>query len=267
MGVSIDIRSYSSNVEQHNHDYHQIVLPRRGVLEIEVAGRGGCVDQRRGVFLPAGDDHDFQASGDNAFFVIDLPHAFFSRASHCEPVLDRFCASPFFDLGPLSHQLLTGAGLIVRSNLSEDVASAWTTLLLQDVAQQADLSLKRRPAVTRAIDFMKRHIGEAITVADIARAAAVSQSVLYDLFKAETGMTPHAYLRDARLDHALELLSETSVPVAEIAIRTGYDDQSAFSRALRQKRGVTPAAWRRQARSRHILGVPAGSGFCLSAAL
>lgn len=77
MEISIDIRSYCTDSELHNHDYHQIVLPRYGELEVEVAGRGGIVNRRHGVFLPAGDKHDFRASGRNAFFIIDVPHYFF----------------------------------------------------------------------------------------------------------------------------------------------------------------------------------------------
>lgn len=253
MGVLIDTRSYGSTSELHKHDYHQIVLPRRGVLEIEVAGRGGLVDQRRGVFIPAGDRHDFRAAGENAFCVVDVPHGFFCAAPQCEPVLDRLQSSPFFDLGPLSFHLMNGASAIAGGAYADDLRATWTTLLLQDIAHRADLPPLRRPVVSRAIEFIRRNISETITVDDIAREAAVSQSVLYDMFKTETGVTPHAYLRDARLDYALELLAKSSLPISEIAVRSGYDGQSAFSRALKQKRGVTPAGWRRNAVSRrHI---------------
>lgn len=41
---SLVIRSYSGEVELHQHDFHQIVLPRSGAMEIELDGRGGKVD-------------------------------------------------------------------------------------------------------------------------------------------------------------------------------------------------------------------------------
>ncbi|MGD7350280.1 helix-turn-helix domain-containing protein, partial [Ralstonia pseudosolanacearum] len=48
-----------------------------------------------------------------------------------------------------------------------------------------------------------------------------------------------------RLGHALRLLERTALPIAEIAARTGYYDQSALTRHLKAAHGITPAAVRR----------------------
>ncbi|PZF97446.1 AraC family transcriptional regulator, partial [Nonomuraea aridisoli] len=53
------------------------------------------------------------------------------------------------------------------------------------------------------------------------------------------------HLAQVRLRHALTLLETTALPIAEIAARTGYYDQSALTRHLKAAHGVTPAAVRR----------------------
>lgn len=48
---ALAVRSYSGQVELHQHDFHQIVLPQSGSMEIEVDGRGGKVDASQGVVI------------------------------------------------------------------------------------------------------------------------------------------------------------------------------------------------------------------------
>ena len=70
---SLAIRSYSGEVELHQHDFHQIVLPRSGAMEIELDGRGGKVDASQGVVIASGARHTFQANAHSTFLVLDVP--------------------------------------------------------------------------------------------------------------------------------------------------------------------------------------------------
>jgi transcriptional regulator GlxA family with amidase domain len=72
----------------------------------------------------------------------------------------------------------------------------------------------------------------------------VSARRLATLFRATYGTTLHARLAEVRLRHALSLLEATALPIAEIAARTGYYDQSALTRHLKTALGTTPAAVR-----------------------
>lgn len=67
------LRSYSGQVELHQHDFHQIVLSQSGSMEIEVDGRGGKVDAGQGVVISAGSRHTFLADTHNSFLVVDVP--------------------------------------------------------------------------------------------------------------------------------------------------------------------------------------------------
>ena len=71
----LELRSYQQESQQHQHDYHQLVLPARGRLELEVDGRGGHVEAGQLAVIAAGSDHGFAAPGDNAFVVANVPTA------------------------------------------------------------------------------------------------------------------------------------------------------------------------------------------------
>ena len=60
--------------------------------------------------------------------------------------------------------------------------------------------------------------------------------------------TPADYLRQLRVDQARRLLAETERPIADIALETGFTDQSHLTRVFRRLLGETPAASRRRFR-------------------
>ncbi len=65
------------------------------------------------------------------------------------------------------------------------------------------------------------------------------------LFKSSTGMTPHRWLLDARIGRAKQLLLDGDLPLAEVALETGFSEQSHLTRVFRSLVGTTPAAWQR----------------------
>jgi AraC-like DNA-binding protein len=60
--------------------------------------------------------------------------------------------------------------------------------------------------------------------------------------------TPQAWLANLRMRHARRWLADSNLPVVDIALRLGFSDQAALTRAMRRLCDTTPAAWRRNAR-------------------
>ena len=98
--------------------------------------------------------------------------------------------------------------------------------------------------VNAAIDYMRNHLNEPFSVGKLVNHIGYGRSRLFELFRANTGMTPNDYLRRMRLEAARELLANTSRPVTEIAFKVGFNSSQYFSTVFLQYTGVTPTGFR-----------------------
>ena len=103
----------------------------------------------------------------------------------------------------------------------------------------------QRKRIEQIQNYLREHIGDNPTAADLAQAADVSPSHLIRLFKDATALTPRQYLANLRIEHARNLLSSTDMPIAEIALETGFFDQSHLNRVFKQIVACTPYEYRR----------------------
>jgi len=99
--------------------------------------------------------------------------------------------------------------------------------------------------VLEAVEAMENHIADTITLQDLAAAAGVSARHLSRLFQDRLGARVMGYYRDIRLDVAEGLLTNSSMPLTEIALATGFANSSHFSRAYSLRHGAPPSARRR----------------------
>lgn len=96
----------------------------------------------------------------------------------------------------------------------------------------------------RAVELMHDHYARDLSLAELAQAAYLSDSHFSHLFKEITGLAPHAYLANLRIDRARSLLLTTDLPIGHIASRVGYRSQSHFGRAFKSAAGVSPREYR-----------------------
>ncbi|WP_459678422.1 AraC family transcriptional regulator [Acidisoma sp. 7E03] len=237
--VSVATRNYSAEVARHVHAFHQFVFPRSGNLEMEVGRSIGRVTSGTGAFIAAGNTHSFFARGQNAFVVLEMPAGGGGYPAEMSlPV--------FFEVGPDIRGLLDyatmGRGI---ESLSAHQQLAWSVLLLDRLVERGGSRDRADFQIERALSFMRDRLAESITVADIADAAGMSATCLHVTFRDRLSTTPHAHLMSLRAEAAARMLSITNLPIAEVAVRAGYGDQSTMTRALRRLRGQTPGEIRR----------------------
>ena len=106
----------------------------------------------------------------------------------------------------------------------------------------------RDPTVGRALACLHRDPARAWTLAELAREAGVSRTVLAERFARFLGQTPFAYLARWRLQLAARLLETTDRDVAAVAEAVGYESEPAFNRAFKRALGLPPARYRRRLR-------------------
>jgi AraC family transcriptional regulator len=98
----------------------------------------------------------------------------------------------------------------------------------------------------KAIEFINENLDQEQTVA-LAAVAEVAQMSYFHFsraFKQSTGVSPNVYMTERRIERAKKLLSETDLPIADIALRTGFASQSHFTTTFRKLVWTTPKAFR-----------------------
>ena len=101
-----------------------------------------------------------------------------------------------------------------------------------------------------AIDYVSKHFSSPITVNQLAELCGVSASHFMRIFKARLKMTPYAFVEQARMYHAMELLKAGSASITQIAIDCGFYDHSAFVKRFKKFTGTTPLQYRKTQQTR-----------------
>ena len=103
-----------------------------------------------------------------------------------------------------------------------------------------------RYKLRRVIDYIRDNLGADLKIAEIARQVNMSTSHFTRQFKLAAGLAPHQYIMQKRIEAAKKLLTETEIPIAQIALEIGFQSQSRFTTLFRHLIGTTPGAYRKR---------------------
>ncbi len=96
----------------------------------------------------------------------------------------------------------------------------------------------------RMLDFIDASLSEHLTLDNLAQRVGVSRAHFARRFRDLTGMSPHRYLMNRRVEKAKKLLKETRISLANIALEVGFSNQAHFSAAFHTMTGLTPSHYR-----------------------
>jgi len=97
-------------------------------------------------------------------------------------------------------------------------------------------------------EYIDGHLEQNLSIEELASHVGISPSYFARSFRSSAGLTPHAYVMRRRLLRAEELLASTELPLTDIALETGFADQSHFSRRFHEMTGMPPRTFRLQHR-------------------
>jgi transcriptional regulator GlxA family with amidase domain len=100
--------------------------------------------------------------------------------------------------------------------------------------------LHRSEKLAAAIAAMEGNLEAPLTVDALAGSAGLTRRQLHRLFRHHTNMSPTEYYRDLRLRHARLMLLNTTAPIVEIAVATGFSTHSHFTKCYRERFGLSP---------------------------
>ncbi|WP_081622168.1 GlxA family transcriptional regulator [Endozoicomonas elysicola] len=99
-------------------------------------------------------------------------------------------------------------------------------------------------------DFIHHQFVSDISIEDMCRLSGLNTRTLNRRFQQATSSAPMEYVRKIRLDQARDLLKNTNLSIAEIALQVGYSDADYFSRLFKRQYQLTPSEFRRSVRGK-----------------
>ena len=99
--------------------------------------------------------------------------------------------------------------------------------------------------LARVVGQIEVRLASRLTNSRLAALVGLSEDYFARAFKVSTGCTPHAYVVARRIRRAKAMMLASNLPLSQIAVATGFSDQSHLSRSFRSHVGAAPASWRR----------------------
>jgi AraC-like DNA-binding protein len=102
------------------------------------------------------------------------------------------------------------------------------------------------PNLRRVLDYIHSSLEHDLSLLELASLVRLSPRHFAQLFKNTLGVTPHAYVLQARVDRAKRLLASPLSSISEVALSLGFGSQSYFTQVFRQVTGTTPKHYQRE---------------------
>ena len=138
---------------------------------------------------------------------------------------------------------------------AESLANVLAVHLIRHVSATRQSARRRNGTLPRAklravVEYIEEHLDSGPTLEQMAAIARLSPNYFAWQFKRATGLPPHQYILDHRVERAKQFLQTGSdIPLAEVAAEAGFSDQSQFSHHFKRLIGVTPGRFRKRGRT------------------
>jgi AraC-like DNA-binding protein len=240
----------------HMHDYYVICLIERGLQSFSHRGSRYVTPPEGLILLNPGDVHTGEPADQFGFeFLSIYPTATHMQEAVLELTGHHQCIPNFIHLRVDDLNL---AHCIRRlyTSLNDDTSPIETESVLVHalsgiIRRTTDIRYpdipvgQERDAVRKARQYIQSNWSQKITLSELAQYVGLSRFYLLRVFCAEVGMPPHSYQESVRMSHAKQLLKK-GWSQKEVAIETGFSDQSHFANRFKRLVGVTPGSYAKE---------------------
>jgi AraC-like DNA-binding protein len=240
---------------RHTHERYAVGVIERGALGFFYRGENVVASRGHINLCIPGEVHTGQPAGPEGWSYRMFYFGAHVLAQIASEVADRPRELPFFGSGvvtdaPLARRLREVHLQLEGPNTSRlEQETLVLNVLAQLIYRHADSSpavsqAGREPkAVQQVRRYLENHYAEDVSLGTLAQLTQLSRYHLVHVFRQRVGIPPHAYLRQVRVARAKELLA-AGQPIAEVALATGFTDQSHLHRWFKRLWGVSPGHYR-----------------------
>ncbi|GLQ76179.1 AraC family transcriptional regulator [Vibrio penaeicida] len=250
------VMTLPSEMNNHDHEYTQIVIGLNGQAEFDVAGVGNFIGPGQGCVVTASSQHAFGGIGKSDILVLNMP-----MMSEYDPlVLQKLNElgkkDIYFQLDNQIQQLIAMLVSEMRNSPADELLSRacndTVIALLQRHLKSFQALQKDGRLDMDAVDrYIEQHLSHRITVTQLAGSVFLGESQFHMLFKEQTGVTPHQYVLGRRVDMAKKLIEQGNLSLGHIAELTGFSGQSTFTHTFSRLQGISPSVYKKRLLNKH----------------
>jgi len=262
-GLTVELQSFS--------DVDAVVQTADHVIAVHLAGSVNVHRTRDGrtqsrtlnvgdvTITPSGPPTRWRQAGHSMVILVRLAPSYIRSVAGDECALDpdRFEIQGRFTtrdacIENIAHRLLAGLELegtdsrlyvdALACELAIHLVREHTTACAGTVWSMARLSPHK---LRRAVEYIDDNLRSDLTLASLAESVALSPGHFAHAFRQATGVTPHRYVLERRVERAKTLLRTSDMPITEIADRVGCSSPSHFSVLFHRITGLTPRQFRK----------------------
>lgn len=221
-----------------------LLFVRGGALTLEYDGQTCRAEKGDIVLLDCDRPHRYAAADAAEFLYLHFDggnaHALVRDISDGMPLLRR---EENVQIGERLYDLIAGYR---RCGIENEVESSLHIYeLLAQLAMPPKELARRDSPINRTVAYIREHVGEPISLAELADMTHLSMCHYAHEFKRQTGFAPVEYVINTRLEKAKMLLLQTTMSVMDIAYEVGYESGSSLSSLFLKKVGCSPREYRR----------------------
>lgn len=250
----------------HYHDFHKLILFLDGEASYIIEGKTYPLKNRDILFVSAGEIHRPVTYPDKPYERIViyaspefLQHCGQEKADLEECFRTAHATSSVMHMPPgQSHDLLFHMKKLEKiahqqgfaNELYIEILFIEFMILLNRSLQDHELhhihAATYDKNIQALIEYINNHLGDDLSIDELAQQSYLSKYYLMRKFKADTGYSIHQYITSKRLLMARSLITTTDQPITDICYTCGFRDYSAFSREFKKQFKTTPKEYRKK---------------------
>ena len=236
-------------VPLHTHENAHFLFVIKGKYEATVKDKKQSFSTSSMLYYPAGTTHrdHFYTEGERRFMTVSLTsetnRKLLEEVNFIDYSTDFNCPEISWLGKRICREIQT------PDSLTPIVLDAMANELLVYSARNLDKSEKAPAWLKKAHELINDCCTESVTIAEIAVAVGVHSIHLARTFRKFFNCSPGEYLRKCRIELATNLLLNSKKTLVDIALITGFTDQSQFTQSFKQSTGMTPAKFRQMHKS------------------
>ena len=227
-------------VEEHQHPWYEFNFVSQGSVYTTLAGNEFLVKAGESYLIPPGVSHSHRhnQTGDDGICIRFSLKEISEDAREILSVLKPAYSQPLrIDLDPLQSE----GGLYHK----RAAFTLWLMGIYESLTDSPPVQQEQQGSLAAQVDlYLQEYFRRKIQVTQIATALNTSYRTLARNYKQETGHTIQQQLTAVRLQNAKYLLTNTSLPMYNIAVDSGYENEYYFSKIFKEQESISPSKYR-----------------------